>query len=210
MRAHPLLSPTLAAAALLLSGCDGSQSGTETAPSAADSPAGADAAGTSGTDSQGADAPDSRTPGPGQEAPAVDASGMVDPADYQPDGGLPDSYYFMTADGAFACTLGPTYAGCDSAALPDSVGESTDAYGNTGKANAVAMDFGQKAKFQLTTNPVYTFAGPQPDMAGGRVLPAGATLAAGGASCTATEEMGVECTQGDHGFAVSSQQATVR
>lgn len=148
----------------------------------------------------------------GQEDPAPKVKdGTVNAEDYR--GGSEqsqDSYFFKNADGSYACTIAKTFTGCDSTELPKDAPEVMGAYGKNEPANAVAFDYGKKAKYQAASNPVYTYIAPDSEEPGGKELPAGATLTAHDTTCEVTDDGGVTCDNNGHGFTVTPNKAEFR
>lgn len=138
-------------------------------------------------------------------------AGGVDPEAYR--GGSSeskDTFYFVTPDGTFSCAIAEDQTGCNSESMPASAPQ-VDASDDDAKVrpNAVSFSTSEKAEFSSTGDPMFHYLDANGEFGKGKVLPAGQKLTALGVTCSVTEDSGVDCSNGTHGFTVSTKKYTL-
>lgn len=141
----------------------------------------------------------------------VPAGYHVEPWDFIPDAeaGAGPGYYFTTASRKHSCSISNGEVGCDNFNFTDTLPE-VEYMGAKQQPNAIVMKASGAPEFIGTGDPGHSL-----QSAGGEwntdtaVLDYGHVLIAEGISCTTDEDRGVACTNGKHGFEVSSKKYRV-
>ncbi|MYM19998.1 hypothetical protein GSY69_08480 [Brevibacterium sp. 5221] len=219
MKRTTLLAATATAGLALLSGCqllgignggdgDGGGSGDArpqesqaAATSAASAPA-EDDGGQAAAPETGQPEPDngSGSPGVGEAVPIGPFRGTSDTTH--------DTLYFTSPSGKHKCAIGPDDTGCNSSALPADAPDVPGVDGESERPNAVVLQPGRKATYAQTGDPAYEFEASNPGSGKGKVLPYGQAISLHGTTCTSARA-GITCTNGAHGFTLSSERVAL-
>ncbi len=136
---------------------------------------------------------------------AVPAGYHVEPWNYHAEGaGSGSELYFTTETRKHHCSYIEDRIGCDNHAFPDDL-PTVSHMGAQQQPTAIELESQGRPRFTAYGDPVYSLASASGEWgADTEVLGYGQLLLVRGIACTVDRERGVVCTNGDHGFEISS------
>ncbi len=141
----------------------------------------------------------------------VPAGYHVEPWDYHAEGaGAGSELYFTTESRKHHCSFIEDRVGCDNHNFPDDL-PTVSYMGAQQQPTAIELDRTGRPRFTAYGDPVYSLASPSGEWgADTEVLGYGQLLLVRGVACTTDEDRGVVCTNGRHGFEISSRDYALR